>query len=369
MTHKCLLALFFSATASFTLAAPIDDATRKTADADRQATSVVAKLKQLGQTLAARQDALNRLLRTLEDAQDRQRELVEVVIELQRRGDSEVVEQTRELNKRRDEASAAQRAVNAARERLAAARRTLDAATAKEKGTFETSPEYLEANQAVTKRQAELEELKKELLSKSDTDAALRDAKQLLTKAEAEVAVLRSASPQDADALAAASARWIDARNRFENALDAFLDRSVPYRDALDNLREARQALATLVSRFEASIASLPGVADELFAVKSAAFEVRSAEEALKSANEAVDRTALALERRKSELTVLRKLKLQSDGEMRQVDEEIRRLQLDLRSINGQLADAIDDATGVRTLLRGVADALRAVDADTKKKK
>ena len=52
------------------IAAPIDDATRKTAAADTQANSAIAKLTQIGKTISVRQDVLTRLLRTLDDARE-----------------------------------------------------------------------------------------------------------------------------------------------------------------------------------------------------------------------------------------------------------------------------------------------------------
>jgi septal ring factor EnvC (AmiA/AmiB activator) len=124
-----------------------------------------------------------------------------------------------------------------------------------------------------------------------------------------------------------------------------------------------------LTNQFEASIATLPGVAAELSAVKAAAQEVAAREANLKAAQRATERAENTVQRRKSELVVLRKLKTESDAQLKQVQEEIRRLQLDLRSVNGQLADALDGLTGIRAHLRGVVDALRAIGVELNRKK
>jgi chromosome segregation ATPase len=366
MKHRVLVAAVTSLVASFSQAAPLDDATRNNASADSRTASVTTTLTKVGRIVSAQQDVLTRLIRALDDAQERRARLTTLVDEVIQQTDQAIVVEKRELSTNREEAKRAEDALSAARSQLAAARRAVQDATANERKAFEASPEFAKASEAVASRQAALDTLRKDLEAKATTDPAVTQAKQALAPLEAELNKQRAA--QDPDALAAASARWIEAKGALETALNAFFARHPPYQSALEKLRESQRSLTQLNTGFETSIQSLPGVAAELRALKTAAADVEACEASLNAAERSLNRTAISLQQQKTTLTLFRKIRVEADFELKQIENDVRRLQLDLRAVNQQLGDALDDLTGVRSALKAVADALRNVDDGNKKK-
>ena len=289
----------------------------------------------------------------------RHNRLMPLIDESLKQADQSISSAKLDLEQRERDVNDGKAALEKAKKRVIERRHAVDVATANERKAFESSAAFVDANRAVTSQRENIATLEKDLQAGSADDFAVKDAKAKVAEAEKEMNALRAAQPNDAGAIAAASTRWIEAKNALEAAKQSIYSRHTPYAEAIATLREAQRKLSNLQGNFESVISSLPGVADAMQSLRDASEDVQLQEKALDAAKKAVDRAEIELERQQSQVMLIRKIKIESDVEMQFIEIEVKRLQVDLRALNQQLGDALDDLTDVKKALKAVEDALR----------
>ncbi len=344
------------------LADPIDDASRQVGIADTKSASAATKITQVGKIVSAQQEVLIKLLRLIDDAQARHNRLMPLIDDSLKQADQSIVSAKQNLEQRERDINDAKTALERAKQRVNERRRAVDAATANERKAFESSAAFVDANKAVAAHRETIANLENDLEAGSAEDFAVNEAKAKVGETEKEMNALRAAQPNDAGAIAAASTRWIEAKNALEVAKQNLYSRHAPYAEAITTLREAQRTLSSLQGSFESTVSSLPGVADAMQSLKDASEDVQLRDKALDAAKKAIDRAQIQLERQQSQVTLIRKIKIESEVELQFIEIEVKRLQVDLRDLNQQLGDALDDLADVKKALKSVVDALRKAD-------
>jgi chromosome segregation ATPase len=349
--------VLFSA-GGMTHAAPVDDAKKSIASADKQVASNVATLKTLGRSLAQHITAIADVVQQLDAIRDRQRKAAPLIAQALEAANAG-------LAAAKDDAAAAQRALRDAEAALAATksdigpkRSAIERAASSLRKAFEASDEFKQASAKVEAANAAFARERSRLDGAMKADPTIGPLAAAAAKAEADLNTARSTTPPDDAAIAEASAQWIEAKNALSAAqADKYSNDSAfaTAQKASDAAAAARNALS---ETFDKSILNQPGVAEAQLAFKEAQDAVKLCEANVAAARAALERSGRWLIVQRNNTDAIGRITFDMDRAIVAAEADLKRAQDNARSVGQDLAEAAAKVLGIRDDLKDATDAL-----------
>lgn len=360
------LAPLFIATAiacsTVALAAPLDDAKKSIAAADKgvvaSGTSLQAIVKSLSQHVAT----LGDVVRQLDAARERQRQTAPLIAKALEAVNADIAAA-------KSEAAAAQKALRDAEAALATAQRevapkraAIERAASAERKAFEESELFKEASTKVAAADAALEKEAARIDATLKTDPNITALADRLANTVRDLDAARSKSPSDDSAVAEASAKWIEAKNALQAA------KAAKYADDARFLAAQKAATAALAERtaladaFDKSILTQPGVAEAQLAYRDAQSAVKLAEANADAARDRVERAGRWLMLQRNNADVIGRLSAAANAEFAEAQANLKRAQDAATGIARDLSAAMGKVLDIRDDLKDATAALKAAE-------
>ncbi len=341
----------------------IDSAQREALSIHDRTRSASSDVADIHKVLDAGTDALADAIRGLDRERQQRLLLLPLIDTAIQQAQAEVEKAEQALIARAAELKTSQGSLDEARTALGLCERRIESARQSERNAFAASKPFKASVDLVESRTSKFTKLSADLEVVLTGSPAIAQAQQAVDKRAQALRQLRNNDPPNEAAIAAASRQWIDAKNKLTAIRRNLIGQNQPYAAALDELRLAQGELAALKQRFEDSLDALPAVAEARKVRDEARKGVGEREVAASAAQSAAGAAHVAVDQSKTNVVLLHEMKLNADGQLRQIQASLDALRSGLSKAAAKAESASKDLSGALTSLRSVTDALDSAES------